>query len=464
MRQTGGEIGSEQACDTSPKRRLLLRIGQVLLILLLCGIACLLVLRWHWRREFRLRIETIRAAGYPATPKEHDAWYAWPQSGANAAHWILGAAAMHQEPPKEDWERLQRLAFSHGPERPHPAEPLAPDLLNPLEQYIRTNDKALESLHEASTIEGCRYPMDLSNGLGTLMNHLPEVRKGMSLACLEAILRSEQGDPDGAVRAVKVAVHAANSLDSEPVPVSRMVRMSGLITAGAALERVLNRVELTAEHVETLYQAFSGLDAGSGLRRALVGERAMWYPLFDKPQTIDHRLFGRMPPTAMLEAYNALGLTAREGSIYLDFAEERIRIAQLPVSQHLAALEAAQARYLRRRPAILVSLAGDGFSIMRSETLYVTRLEMVRVSLAVESYRRAQGGLPETLDQLVPKDLVAVPEDSYDGMPMRYRRLDRGFIVYSVGDDHKDDGGKREPPRDSRASNETWDLVFEVRR
>lgn len=35
-----------------------------------------------------------------------------------------------------------------------------------------------------------------------------------------------------------------------------------------------------------------------------------------------------------------------------------------------------------------------------------------------------------------------VPLDAYDGKPIRYRRLADGVVVYSVGADGKDDGGK----------------------
>jgi hypothetical protein len=35
-----------------------------------------------------------------------------------------------------------------------------------------------------------------------------------------------------------------------------------------------------------------------------------------------------------------------------------------------------------------------------------------------------------------------VPTDLYDGQPLRLRRLDDGLVIYSVGPDGKDDGGK----------------------
>jgi hypothetical protein len=436
----------------------------VALVLFLCGIVCILFLRWHWRHEFHRRVEAIRAAGYPVTPKEHDAWYKWPQSDDNAANWILGAAAMYQEPPKEDWERLHRIISPQDTERPHPAEPLAADLRALLEQYIQTNAMSLKSLHEASAIDECRYPMDLSNGSHTVLSHLSGVRNGVLLLCLEAVLHTEWGDPNGAVQAIATALHVADSLDDEPVVISHLVRIASLRFVAVTLERVMSQVALTDRQIETLYRVFHDLDITGGLPRALAGERCMLYPLFDRPQSLDRRGFAKLPPGPLLEAYSVLGLAAREGAVYLDFAQECMQIAQLPVSHYRAAVDAAEIRYLRDRKGILLSRIGLSSGIMGREAVYVASLEVARVALVIERYRLAHGGLPERLDQLVPGDLKAVPEDPFDGKPLRYRRLDRGYVVYSVGEDGKDDGGKEQPPKDSRTPGETWDLVFQVRR
>jgi hypothetical protein len=68
------------------------------------------------------------------------------------------------------------------------------------------------------------------------------------------------------------------------------------------------------------------------------------------------------------------------------------------------------------------------------------------------------------VDLLVPEYLAAASEDPFDGKPLRYKRLDRGYAVYSVGDDCKDDGGKPQPPASERAADETSDVVFRVQR
>ena len=35
----------------------------------------------------------------------------------------------------------------------------------------------------------------------------------------------------------------------------------------------------------------------------------------------------------------------------------------------------------------------------------------------------------------------AMPDDPFNGRPLRYKKLVKGYAVYSVGEDGKDDGG-----------------------
>ena len=64
------------------------------------------------------------------------------------------------------------------------------------------------------------------------------------------------------------------------------------------------------------------------------------------------------------------------------------------------------------------------------------------VALAAERYRIAHGHWPESLTLLVPEFLAKVPLDPYDANPLRYRRLADGVVIYSIGKNEKDDGGK----------------------
>ncbi|MBN2560578.1 MAG: hypothetical protein JXQ75_06580 [Phycisphaerae bacterium] len=61
--------------------------------------------------------------------------------------------------------------------------------------------------------------------------------------------------------------------------------------------------------------------------------------------------------------------------------------------------------------------------------------------LALAEYYRQHRDYPETLDELVPDLLPRLPIDYADGRILRYRRVENNFVLYSIGEDGKDDGG-----------------------
>jgi hypothetical protein len=88
----------------------------------------------------------------------------------------------------------------------------------------------------------------------------------------------------------------------------------------------------------------------------------------------------------------------------------------------------------------------------------IARLRCARVALAVERFRLKEGRLPDSLEQLKPAFLEAVPEDPFDGKPLRYKKLGKGYLVYSIGPDGADNGGV-EDKKEGRP-----DIVFKVER
>lgn len=70
----------------------------------------------------------------------------------------------------------------------------------------------------------------------------------------------------------------------------------------------------------------------------------------------------------------------------------------------------------------------------------VTRLRLIACAAAVRAYRVRQGNYPRTLEEAGVADLN---QDPITGGQFMYRTGAKGFLLYSVGVDGKDDGGKR---------------------
>jgi hypothetical protein len=75
----------------------------------------------------------------------------------------------------------------------------------------------------------------------------------------------------------------------------------------------------------------------------------------------------------------------------------------------------------------------------------------VTVAFALAWYQRDHGRYPKTLDVLAPKYLAKVPQDRFSGKGLIYRPADKGYLLYSVGVNGKDEGGQTygdRPPGD----------------
>ena len=73
----------------------------------------------------------------------------------------------------------------------------------------------------------------------------------------------------------------------------------------------------------------------------------------------------------------------------------------------------------------------------------LTRIGTATV-IAIHLFKSKNGYLPENLKHIVEYDyLEEVPFDPYSGSPIIYRKIDDGFILYSVNRDMKDNGGNR---------------------
>jgi hypothetical protein len=75
--------------------------------------------------------------------------------------------------------------------------------------------------------------------------------------------------------------------------------------------------------------------------------------------------------------------------------------------------------------------------------------------LALLRYEKEKGKYPVNLNELVEKGyLESIPIDPFSGKPFVYKNTGDDFILYSVGEDFKDDGG--EVYRDDRGRLRMW--------
>jgi hypothetical protein len=283
-------------------------------------------------------------------------------------------------------------------------------------------------------------------GTATRLPEHHDPRSVVDLLEWDVLLQTHAGDIGGALRSCRGILNCGRVYD-EPVMLPQLIRMAFAHIGVVALERSLSGGEATEAELAAVQQVLG--DEAALPRLALVarGERGElhWF----------------------LSAIGAGDVTPAQAAEGFQEAD-RGNAARLPTGMAIRPLHARALQQMTRwveiarrpwyeQPALVrrweqeagQSLGDAAFLIRLFNAPKLTerallcqaQLHTALTGTAVERYRLAHGGWPKALDALVPAYLDGVPQDPYDGRPLRYRRVADGVVVYSVGPDQSDNEG-----------------------
>jgi hypothetical protein len=427
------------------------------------------------RAQVDAKLAAIRQAGYPVTLEEMMRWLPAVPDAENQALLLTNAfaACVYVKDVPEMPARNVRL----------------PALTKRWFEYeAKTNQVALQRLREAARLTRARYPVDWAQGWGTTLRHLGDANHLVYLLEREAALHTENKRIDKAVDSIAMIGLLARSLDQEPCLVSQLCRTRMLYRGRQATERLLTQTRPAESHLSTLQRLFSDNQVTEPFTRALVSERCFGLDLFQQPKEKFVALMKELDEwrreTNNIGAKAEAFVANRDADylFYLDAMDTLIAASEMPELWKAMAIARSiktQLGVLQDEPIGRQLVASvEMLSPRVGEEQFGGRLPMAfdritqssavlrtaETALAVERYRLAnRGQLPSDLNALTPDLLLRVPADPFDGRPLRYTRLAKGYVVYSVGIDGQDNGGK-ESERALKASEDGTDITFIVER
>ena len=144
----------------------------------------------------------------------------------------------------------------------------------------------------------------------------------------------------------------------------------------------------------------------------------------------------------------------------LDYMATGIEASELPLGQRVARFrqigdELQDMGFLR---VLAKTLAPALSRVAELDLRFQADIDMARTAVAIERYRLTKGALPRDLATLVPDYLDQVPIDPFDGQPIRYRRTEPGYRLYSVFEDGEDHDGKGKDEID-RGDPHDWPFI-----
>lgn len=418
--------------------------------------------------------QTARQRGEPLTLAELQAKYPPIPDEENAA---VALMALWEEEDPPFWKAFvsgERTLPERAAEKYDPALPYLgsesqrfpriglpnSNSLAAAEAYLSAKAAHLEKVRAALRQPRCRFPIKIEDGPDALLPHLAWLKTEAQNFRIVALIATERGDKDAAVMALKAVSQTGQVLAKEPPLISQLVRVACLDLALNGVEQLLSRQPLTADELEKLRRFLDELNLTGIARSALVSERPFSLCLFD-PEVVA-RASARKPSDedsgnpeenarrvrAGFGSMRALGFWDPDRRLMLETFNEAIDLAGQETPESLRRIEvlfdevAVKAR--KFPPKLFSSMMLPALQKVPARfASFEARRQAALTAIAVKRFRLEHGGqLPESLAEIVPGYLPAIPPDPFDGNPLRFRKLERGFVVYSIGSDREDNGGK----------------------
>jgi len=397
-------------------------------VLAIRGLLIVAVVLWMVAKgsSIKRQLAEIRAQGHPTSLAELSEMNQLPPGVENAAPLYEDAFTVYVKPADPD-----NTPYAGSGELPPRGQPLPEAMVSAIEDYLTDNQETLDLLREATAIEHCHYDWKMA---GVLTN-LEHPRYGTFLVVAAARLSAHQGDAEAALAYIDDGLHLARSVRREPALVSHLVHIACTAASLRSLEQTLSATPLTDEQLVRVDLMLTEAGAACDFTHALVSERCYQIDYIRNPSKMSGA-GGSMPSIPIL---GRIGLADM-----LDYMAASIEASELPLDQRVARFrrigdELQDMGFLH---VLAKTLAPALSRVAELDLRFQADIDMARTAVAIERFRLTNGALPRDLATLVPDYLDQVPIDPFDGQPIRYRRTEPGYRLYSVFEDGQDHDGK----------------------
>ena len=346
---------------------------------------------------------------------------------------------------------------------------LGPDFANGLEDEMSELAQALQVAARLSNLSRGRNALEYQDVIfNTLLPNTQNSRKVARLLKLASFNHAQRGDLDEALDGCRAIIGVSDSIGDEPFTISQLVRLSDNLFAAKAFERVLAQGEPSDSALE---RAQHRVVEESKIPFALIafrGERASFFDVLGKIareelpiSALSDRGSSDKKPQAPFAPHGRAFFQYNQG-LSLNFLTRAVEIVKLHPHEQLAPWKAWEK--MTRKPEgwklyrgamtylLLPSIGAFHLAYLRTVAL----LNVTQTMIAMERSRILLGRWPTSLDEIPRAILPENPIDPFSGQHVKIARTNDGWIVYSVGPDGIDDGGKLDPRFDRKKERLDW--------
>jgi hypothetical protein len=312
------------------------------------------------------------------------------------------------------------------------------------------NSKVFELLKEAASYKRSRLPFYYGEELDVKPPSLGWTPYCIRFLAVKALVESEEGKIDDALETCRVNLHLTNILYSESALITQIIRTICQQFIYQILETVFERGEAGLPQCRALLEEIDSYGTEAPLVRSLESLRCFRVEIFKRMLKGDPKALARLgqsKPTPRQKLMMRLRTSWFAHPILKKDFAYFLREWQKLIASHKFPCAGKRYEYPRKLPRyyMLTRLILPRFTVgvtqaAESETL----ARVCQLALATMIYRKEKDNYPDSLDQLAPTIIKALPKDPFSGGNFLYRQEKKGFIVYSAGKNLKDDGGEED--------------------
>ncbi len=376
--------------------------------------------------------------------------------------------------------------------------------LHELAEFVRASDKPLDDeawararkttseltpviavAEKAVARPKCRFNVDWSQGFGADFTYCGRLRDVASVVAASAMIDARDGRIDRAIQRSELCLRISGALSDDPALTPMYSRVAILRSGTRALRYAVQRGGITQAQAQRIDDLLSRIDLSDQFVRALQGERALGISFFDQMRKKGLNAFSEMAddragaagsgsPSGRDRPVNMPGrsvlrfIIGPDERCYIRLMNRQIQDARRPYRESATKQPESAKDDDLPRYAIFSRLLALGVRPSRGKAardVGTAVVDLTRVMLALETYRSRFRAYPDSLQELPAKLGRKLPVDIFSGHNFVYKRLDRGFLLYSIGPNLKDEGGLVVvASRNSRGAVPEGDIVWRIER
>ena len=265
--------------------------------------------------------------------------------------------------------------------------------------------------------------------------------QGTRLLGIDAVIKAEDGNVEEAINQCLAARRFLKLYLQEPFLISYLVGMACTKQVAVCMNYIVSDREIETDILNKILKEWDSSPWREGLVWALESER----------------IFGLESSLLYLKGEYDLDI-GKAGGIFLwlfrpiikneliwmtGVYDRLVEAAKMPYYTSRDSEEIEQIRdsipwYYKMAGALIPNATTTLFKRATLDAMYDT----ARIGIACKIYKNLNGDFPDDLAKLSPEIIENIPTDPFTGDPFIYKKQDSGFIVYSIGNNLKDEDGR----------------------